>query len=49
MVFTDKSLRERMGINVRKKIEKYSLQRNNQEMLDLCEEMAQIMKTSPDG
>tara|TARA_B100001964_G_C14182246_1_gene576836 strand:+ start:302 stop:1486 length:1185 start_codon:yes stop_codon:yes gene_type:complete len=49
MVFTDKNLRERMGINVRKKIEKYSLQRNNQEMLDLCEEMAQIMKTSSDG
>jgi|TARA_B100001971_G_scaffold152196_1_gene141409 hypothetical protein len=35
-----------MGKNAHKKIEKYSLQRNNQEMLVLREEMASIMKTA---
>ncbi len=45
MLFSDKNLKEGMGKNARKKIEKYSLQRNSQEMLALCEE-ACIMKTA---
>tara|TARA_B100000959_G_scaffold241129_1_gene262796 strand:- start:1579 stop:2763 length:1185 start_codon:yes stop_codon:yes gene_type:complete len=49
MLFTDKNLKEEMGKNARKKIEKYSLQQNNQKMIDLCEEMAPTIKTSPDG